>query len=216
MFHKRLTWVCDVIVLNACCLTVLLAWFVGRDWIWGLSLLNCIAVIALRHWLMKSLQIPWLTSILNRVLKRLVDMAVSVLFLLTVFPVIIVVQAIVIKSGKRSARALFSRADVRLNDEEHFSALVFSNYSPEGAGNIMGMTPLVLNLLVGTISLTDISSLSIRPMENETPEEIPEAETATDVLPEEPTTTDTNNNNIISNQTHYRHEHTEENVSQEV
>ncbi len=170
MFHKQLTWACDLIILNACCLTVLQAWLVGMDWIWGISLLNCIAVIALRKWLMKSLQIPWLVSLLNRGLRRIADILVSALFIVTLFPVIIVVQAVLIKSNRRYGRAIFSAAEVCANNEKHFTAIVFSNY-PQQCGSLIGLTPVAFKLLTGTISLSDIPSLSVKRVKPDTIEE---------------------------------------------
>ncbi len=171
MFHKQLTWACDLIILNACCLTVLQAWLVGIDWIWGISLLNCIAVITLRQWLMKSLQIPWLFSLLNQGLKRITDIIASILFLTTLFPIIIVIQTFVIKSSKNCRNPLFSAVDVYTNEGRHFVALVFSNYS-QPHGHLIGMTPVIFQLLTGTISLSDITSLSVKQVEPDVVEDI--------------------------------------------
>ncbi len=161
MFHKQLIWACDFIILNACCLTIMQVWFVGADLLWGLSLLNCVAVIALRQWLMKTLQIPWLVSLLNQGLKRLTDIVVSTLFLMTLFPAIITVLAILIKSSNNHRKALFSEVEVYVNAEKHFTAWIFSNYPQQESKNLIYMTPLALQLLTGTISLSDVPSLSI-------------------------------------------------------
>lgn len=160
MFHKHLIWACDLIILNACCLTALQAWLVRMDWVWGLSLLNCLAVIALRLWLMRSLQISWMTSPLNRGLKRAADIMLATLFMATAFPIIILIQAIIIKSSKRHRGPLFSAKEVWVGNKRHFTALIFSNCPQRGGFNI-GMTPLVMRLFTGKLSLSDISSLSI-------------------------------------------------------
>lgn len=160
MLHKHLIWACDLIVLNACCLTVLQAWLVGMDWIWGLSLLNCIFMIALRLWLMRSLRISWMTSPLNRGLKRAADIMLAMLFMTTAFPIIILILAVIIKSNKRHKGPLFSANEICVGEARRFTALTFSN-CPPCKGLSIGMTPLVMYLLKGTISLSDISSLSI-------------------------------------------------------
>lgn len=166
MFHKRLTWACDLIILNACCLMTLQAWTTGMSWAWGLSLLNCLTVIALRQWLMNSLQIPALTSPLNCSLKRAADILVAIVFLLTAFPVIIVIQAFIIKSSKQYRGPLFTSMEVQTGKGKAFRALTFSNSKP-GDGFSLGMTPLAIRLLTGTISLSDVPSLSIRQITTE-------------------------------------------------
>lgn len=186
MFHKRLIWACDLIILNACCLAVMQVWLVGINWLLGLSLLNCIAIVALRQFLMSVLEIPGLVSLLNRVLKRTADILTSLIFLLTVFPVIIVIQAIIIKSNKQYGGPLFTAKDVWIGDTGSFTAIVFSN-CPCNNGPCLGMTPLALRLLTGKISLTDISSLSIKPtvaegIHGDNQEELPNVITNNDII----------------------------------
>ncbi len=202
LLYKRLTWICDLIILNTCCLTVLLAWFEEPDWLWGLSLLNCIAVIALRHWLMKSLQIPWLVSILNRALRRTAGIGVSLLFLLTLFPLIIVVQALIAKcSRKHEWGGLFSIAEVQTADGKHLPALVFSNCAI-GDCSFLNMTPLALMLLTGTISLDDLPYLTITDIKAITAEKATEDNNIVEsnklATPQEATEYDSNKTNIIS------------------
>lgn len=188
MFHKRLTWACDLVILNACCLVVLQAWLIGTNWLCGVALLNFVAVVALRQWLMSALQIPGMTSPLNRSLKRAADLVAALLFLLTVFPVIIVVQAIVIKSSKHLRGPLFAQNEIWVREEWSFRALTFSNCPrPLHGGLHIGTTPLALRLLTGKISLEDISALSIKPIETEDggpQEKATEGEPVREPLPE--------------------------------
>lgn len=169
MFHKQLTWACDLIILNACCLTALQAWLVGTDWLWVMSLLNCTAVVVLRQWLMRSLKITWMTSPLNRALKRTADIMVAILFLATALPVLIAVHTIIIKSSKRHRGPLFTAKEVNVGGKRRFTAIVFSNCQWNGSLN-MGMTPLAMRLLTGAISLGDLPSLSISDLGNDAAE----------------------------------------------
>lgn len=160
MFHKRLVGAFDLIILSGCCSATLQAWFIGIDWIWSLSVLNCIALVALRQWLMNSLQIHWKASPLNIGLKQATDIAISIALLLTLFPIIIVVMAILIKNSKQYGGSIFAIAKISVGDKKNFNALVFSN-CPENCKIHIGMTPLILRILTGTISLCDITSLSV-------------------------------------------------------
>ena len=122
--------------------------------------MNCMALVALRQWLMKSLQIPWMASPLNMGLKQAADIAISIALLLTLFPIIIIAMAIFIKNSKQYGGPVFAIAKISVGNKKSFNALVFSN-CPEGCNIHIGMTPLVLRVLTGTISLCDITSLSV-------------------------------------------------------
>ncbi len=172
MFHKRLTWACDIIIINACGLTALLTWSAGMDWAWGLSLLNCVAVIALRQWLMHSLEIPWMESWLNLGLKLMLGVLAAALFLVTAFPLIIVIQTILIKSSKLQSKALFAEAEVHVGEEKSFNALVFNNSLTQG-GSWLSASPLAVYFLVGKLTLSDISMLSVTRQTNEKKDEPP-------------------------------------------
>lgn len=161
MSHKRLTWACDFIILNAFCITTLQVWLAGMSWLWSLSLINFVAVVALRQMLMSSLQIPGMVSPLNRGIKRAVDILISITFLVTLFPVIIVFQAIIIKSNKRYRGPLFTAKEIWVDQDKCFTSVIFSHCQCNG-GISMGMTPLAMHLLTGKISLSNITSLSIK------------------------------------------------------
>lgn len=179
IFQKQLTWACDLIILNAFCLTILQVRIVGENWLLGLSLINCIAMIALRQWLMHSLQISGMVSPLNRGIKRAADILISITFLITVFPVIIVIQTFIIKGNKQTRGPLFAVKEVCVGNERCFTALVFSNCKSNDGINLR-MTPLAIRLLTGMISLSDIPLLSIRNIEEKLSKEPNE-----DILKEE-------------------------------
>ncbi|MDE5560500.1 MAG: hypothetical protein K2J00_01660 [Bacteroidaceae bacterium] len=106
------------------------------------------------------LQIHWLESPLNRTLKRLADISLSLLFLLTIFPIIFILQAIV--SKRNNSKSILTSHKMHVGNEKHISGVVFRT-SIFPMVNHAERFPLALNILVGSISIWDLPLLEDAP-----------------------------------------------------
>lgn len=149
----------DIIILNACCITIAYSFLQEMDWLWGMLAFNNVAVIALRQWIYRIMGTNWLASPLNRTLKRLADIVCSLFFLLTAFPVILIVHLIYHHCSKEyRSDATLGFHDVQTTDGLIFSAAVIKPQIIKGS-TVLNHTPIVFNILAGTISMWDIPSL---------------------------------------------------------
>ena len=152
-FQKHLIIACDIIMLNALVLVLISVIKYTSPILMGLLILNCIAIIVLRLWLCHFLEIPWLLSPFNRVLKRLSDIVSSILFLLFVFPFIYILQTISIKKAKQGPVLIL--CNVQATGDKTFTALCFNNNNFFNRF-YLGYTPLCFSILLGKISIWDL------------------------------------------------------------
>lgn len=159
--HKHLIYACDVMLVNACIAAVAYCMAWHADWIWGLLLFNAAAIIVLRQWISSVLKIHWLESPLNRLLKRLADILLSLTFLLTVFPVMIVVQAVVTKTSRQGrGKSVFEIVRVQVPERRAFHTVAFTLRCPWGSA-LVEKAPLAFSILAGRLSLWNISEAVI-------------------------------------------------------
>lgn len=160
--HRFLIYACDIILINAC-IVVVAYWTMRQvDWLWYLSFINTTAIGVLRYWIFHILKINWLASPLNMVLKRLTDILLSLIFLLTVFPVIIVMKAIMMKASRSGrGKSILTTGLMQYRNEKPFKAIIFN--SNTWTGSIFERMPLVINILVGNISFWNISDVRLIP-----------------------------------------------------
>lgn len=129
---------------------------VGADWLCGLLLLNNIALIILRQWISDILQIHWLLSPLNRMLKRLTDILLSLLFLSTIFPLTFIIQAVTTKRNSNGSILTFRKMSI--GQKKNISGIVFRKpIFPNN--NYIERLPLALNILIGSVSFWDLPIL---------------------------------------------------------
>lgn len=164
--YSRLISVYDLIILNATALTVAYSCSTNIDWLLGFIILNNLAVIALRQWIMHILHIHWLDSLLNRALKRLADIALSLIVLVSIFPITFVFYCVLIK--RRHNGAVIVPCKMQANSK-HFSTLKFNiQYD---STNLFHKAPLALSILIGSISFWDITSVQESRVNEEDPSE---------------------------------------------
>lgn len=156
--HKYLVYACDIMLINACVVVIAYCIIWQVDWLWYLSFLNTAAIVALRYWISSILKINWLASPLNLVLKRLADILLSLIFLFTAFPVIIVMKAIMMRATQSgSGKSILTTGHMQCRNGKPFKAIIFN--SNTWTGSISEKTPLVINILAGSISFWNISDV---------------------------------------------------------
>lgn len=155
-FRLHLVLACDIIMLSAVCMALCYALFVGLTYFLIWLGLNAITMIVFRHWLYYSLQIPWLSSHFNRALKRFADIILSTAYILTLLPLIFVVQALVTK--RKSGGPVLSFRQMRIGEGKPFIAMLFCNKSVWDI-RFLNYSPIAFNILVGTLSIWDLSML---------------------------------------------------------
>mgnify|MGYP006991639736 CR=1 FL=1 len=104
------------------------------------------------------LDIHWLESILNKALKRLTDIAVALLFIITLLPILIVICTIILKRQKTGPVLTFCEICPNA-DKKNFEGLVFNDSEQLKKYNLR-YAPLAFNLLVGQISLWDLKEFT--------------------------------------------------------
>lgn len=203
----RVVYAFDAIILNACILPITYTIIWKTDWLWGMLVCNLIAITILRHYIFSILNIHWLTSPLNRILKRLTDIICSFAFLVTLFPLILFFLIIFgLATRKSHGQSIFSIKKIKTDDNKEVSSLVFSEHCIHG--NIfLEKAPLFIGVLIGYFSLGDLPKIQILYSHNEEKsfypeEEIPLCKTS---QAEENLTANTpnytaNNDNFIDNQ----------------
>lgn len=154
---KLLVSACDFIMLNACFIAVWFGFAFNKASFLTMLCINAVAIIALRQWLCHYIQIPWLYSPFNRFLKRGTDILLATTFLLSIFPLILILQTISIKKRRGGAVLHFCR--IGRENGNSFKALEFGeNYFSDIWH--LGLSPLALNILWGNISMWDLRSIS--------------------------------------------------------
>lgn len=157
--HMKLVYALDILVLNACIITIAYASLRTLDWLWALVLCNFLATALLRQYLFHLLQIYWLSSPLNRVLKKLADITCALVFLVSVFPLILLAYIIYdVATKKRHNTPIFTLRKVLTGKGETISTVFFSQHIL-GKDSILDKTPWVFNILIGTFSLWDLNGL---------------------------------------------------------
>lgn len=166
----------DIIILNACCITIAYAFLLEMDWLWGLLAFNNIAVIALRQWIYRIMETNWLASPLNRTLKRLADIVCSLAFLLTLFPLILFIHTIYhLCSKKYRPDATIAFRDIQVTNGPSFTAAFITPQIIKG-NTIINYTPIAFNILFGTISMWDICSIKLPDINNSADEQVAQYE----------------------------------------
>lgn len=183
-FQKRLIWSIDIIMLNACGVAIYYALAIDTDYISALLAINGIAIIAFRQWICYSLQIHWLLSPLNRFLKRLADIVLATLFLLTLFPIMIILHAVVTKANHRGPIFCFRKFTTGQN--RFFTAIAF-NANPFRGNKILEMTPLAFNIFIGSISIWDLGIVQEVPTDNHNPSQTEHEEPCFEAFPTQET-----------------------------
>ena len=169
--YKHLISVFDISILNSVCIFIAYLFLHEINWLCGLLVVNFLLIVALRQWFMHCLDIHWLESILNKALKRLTDIAVALLFIITLLPILIVICTIILKRQKTGPVLTF--CEIYPNaDKKNFEGLVFNDSEQLKKYNLR-YAPLAFNLLVGQISLWDLKEFTeiIPHTENVDPEQ---------------------------------------------
>jgi hypothetical protein len=148
---------------------------IGIDLLWAIILINAISLIALRQWLIHILEINWLTSPLNSCLKRLADIFVSCVYLLTLFPIILIICTIIIK--KNNTGPILAKRQIRKNSEI-INVLTFNIV--QGQKKIPALLPIAINIIIGAVSLWDLNSLEIIQTEPDTVKQGEQEQSATE------------------------------------
>ena len=156
--YKHLISVFDISILNSVCIFIAYLFLHEINWLCGLLVVNFLLIVALRQWFMHCLDIHWLESILNKALKRLTDIAVALLFIITLLPILIVICTIILKRQKTGPVLTF--CEIYPNaDKKNFEGLVFNDSEQLKKYNLR-YAPLAFNLLVGQISLWDLKEFT--------------------------------------------------------
>lgn len=153
---SRLIHAFDALILNASIITIVYTVVYGIDFLCSIIFLNNIAAIALRQCMMHVHGINWLTSPLNRCLKRTIDIIVSLAFLLTIFPIILLFFTIIIKTRHGGPVIILRKASV---GDKHFNSICINVSSVDNRFTMR--SPLAINILFGNISLWDITSITL-------------------------------------------------------
>lgn len=156
--YKHLISVFDISILNSVCIFIAYLFLHEINWLCGLLAVNFLLIVALRQWFMHCLDIHWLESILNKVLKRLTDIAVALLFIITLLPILIVICTIILKRQKAGPVLTFCEISPHA-DKKNFEGLVFNDSEQLKKYNLR-YAPLAFNLLVGQISLWDLKEFT--------------------------------------------------------
>ena len=156
----------DAALVLSCFLAVFYVVRSGVDAFGVLLVANVACNLALRQWVSSLLGIHWLLSPLNRLLKKLVDVLTALLFCLTVFPLIIVFQAVACRMNA-SARgsSVFAKGQARRQDGRELGVLVF-NPALSTSNAWLAKAPLMLNVLLFSLSLWDLPSVTLLPLAN--------------------------------------------------
>ena len=156
--HMRLVYALDIIILNACAIPIAYACLWKLDGLWAMLICNFVVLVLLRQYLFSLLQIHWLSSPLNRCLKRLTDIVCALVFLTTVFPIILFAYIILnIATRKKNGNPIFTIRKIRTKDNKLISSVIFSQqlFAFDKAC-IIDMTPWAFNVLLGNFSLWDL------------------------------------------------------------
>lgn len=155
-FQWHVVLACDLIMVSSACLSLFYAFYVGLSYLTGWIIFNAVSIIIFKHWLCYSLQIPWLLSPFNRAIKRLGDVIASISFLLTLFPLLFLVQTLATK--KRHVGPVLSVRKVRIGEAPPFLAVLFNHKFVCGIG-YLEYSPIAFNILLGSLSIWDLALL---------------------------------------------------------
>ena len=128
-------------------------------WLIALLAIEVVSIIVIRHLGMTILNKFWLESYLNRALKKLADLLLSSLVLLTAFPVIYLLTAVYTRCSKGFAHGSILRFKRMHTQAGSFSALLFNECGAITDQPLINRTPIFFNVLIGDLSLWDIMTL---------------------------------------------------------
>ena len=150
----------DLMILNSCgifaaCIagsqTLVFSTFAG---------INAIAIVILREWIMRILDIHVNVSWLNVVLKRIISMAVGIIASVTILPVAIAMAFIMTK--RHSAGPVLISAKLRNKNGREINCLALRPAGRLSDKGFFGKLPLALNLVTGPLSLWNISNYEMQ------------------------------------------------------
>lgn len=158
---KHILFACDTIMLSTCCINIFYAIFIDKvDYVLLWLTLNTIAVIVFRNWLIFVLQFPWLQNPLNRLFKRILDIALSLLFVIIIFPLIYITKAFYVKMHHEGAVLHLYTPE---NDYDKYKILTFKN---NFFLDILNLSPVALQILIGQYSFWDLKGIYYRNRNN--------------------------------------------------
>lgn len=155
-FRWHVVLACDLIMLSSVCLSLFYVLYVELSYLTGWLVFNAVSIVIFKHWLCDSLQIPWLLSPFNRAIKRLGDIVASILFLLTLFPLLFLAQTLVTK--KRYTGPVLSVRKVRIGEGTPFLAVLFNQKFVWDIAYFR-YSPIAFSILLGTVSIWDLALL---------------------------------------------------------
>lgn len=151
--------ICDIAILIACCILFVCIYKGFTGWLIALLAIEVVSIIVIRHLGMTILNKFWLESYLNRALKKLTDLLLSSLVLLTAFPVIYLLTAVYTRCSKGFAHGSILRFKRMYTQAGSFSALLFNECGAITDQPLINRIPIFFNVLIGDLSLWDIMTL---------------------------------------------------------
>ena len=163
---------CDITILNAVC--ILIAFWAIHDWDWTgyLIVANVVSLLTIKYFSMRLANMHWLDSILNRAVKKITDIAISMIFLLTFFPIIFILATIAIRTThSATGKSILELRHVIIEDKE--TILMFFRKSRTIFDNpFLNKTPIAVNILLGQLSLWNLYELKEERVEFERHEDL--------------------------------------------
>lgn len=158
-FVPKLVALCDLaevvaILTAACCWRAS-----GLGLATVMAMGNLVLITGIRIWIMRVMGVCWLKSWLNLTLKKAADLIVGCMVAVFVLPVLIIVAMLVIKIADRGA--VFEVAEAELANGRRLRCLKFRRSGTFFDIPLIGRSPMVLNVLLWQMGLSDILRLRI-------------------------------------------------------
>lgn len=206
--YSLLVCLLDLMILNSC--GIFVACIAGTQTLVfsAFAGINAIAIVILREWIMRILDIHVNVSWLNVILKRIISMAVGIITSVTILPVAIAMAFIMTK--RHSAGPVLISAILRNKSGREINCLAFRPVGCFTDKGFWGKLPLALNLVTGRLSLWNINNYEMKqplmwPQGSDNTDDGDENErSATGITGDKP--------NI---ETKYNYEHTEQTIWQD-
>lgn len=176
--------ICDIAILIACCILFVCIYNGFTGWLIALLAIEVVSIIVIRHLGMTILNKFWLESYLNRALKKLADLLLSSLVLLTAFPVIYLLTAVYTRCSKGFAHGSILRFKRMHTQAGSFSALLFNECGAITVQPLINRIPIFFNVLIGDLSLWDIMTLQEEVSEEPQEQTYPITELSNEDTPE--------------------------------
>ncbi len=150
----------DLMIINSC--GIFLACIAGAQTLVFsvFAGINAIAIVILREWLMRILNIHVNVSWLNVLLKRIISLAVGITVSVTILPIATAIAFITTK--RHSAGPVLISAKLRSKNGSEINCLAFRPVGSFINNGVFGKLPLALNLITGPLSLWNISNYEIQ------------------------------------------------------